>query len=191
MGKVAAKRLASQTAQTKAELILGHPIFPGESGVDQLVEIIKVCSSEISVFLWFLRWIHLWANDEVLGTPTREELMAMNPNYTEQLGRRLVGFTWPVRFALYTHPLIGRPGDQNRDLLWGAPPLGPRRCIFPVWDSYGSSLDSFATVTWGDITRCCTVGRAVAKIFTLQLVMGFQATFESLPGRSRTLVSMP
>lgn len=50
MGKVAAKRLASQTAQTKAELILGHPIFPGESGVDQLVEIIKVRSSDISVF---------------------------------------------------------------------------------------------------------------------------------------------
>merc|ERR1719215_1800644 len=43
-----------------AELILGQPIFPGESGVDQLVEIIKV-----------------------LGTPTRDELMAMNPNYTE------------------------------------------------------------------------------------------------------------
>merc|ERR1719163_1765321 len=43
-----------------AEMILGQPIFPGESGVDQLVEIIKV-----------------------LGTPTREELMAMNPNYTE------------------------------------------------------------------------------------------------------------
>lgn len=34
--------------------------FPGESGVDQLVEIIKV-----------------------LGTPTREEIRAMNPNYTE------------------------------------------------------------------------------------------------------------
>eukprot|EP00439_Symbiodinium_sp_Y106_P081759 s367_g20.t2 len=47
-------------ACVSAELILGHPIFPGESGVDQLVEIIKV-----------------------LGTPTREELMAMNPNYTE------------------------------------------------------------------------------------------------------------
>ncbi len=40
--------------------ILGVPIFPGESGVDQLVEIIKV-----------------------LGTPTKEELLAMNPNYTE------------------------------------------------------------------------------------------------------------
>lgn len=25
-----------------AELMLGHPIFPGDSGVDQLVEIIKV-----------------------------------------------------------------------------------------------------------------------------------------------------
>ena len=31
------------------------------------------------------------------------------------------------------------------------PPLGPGRCIFPIWDSYGSSLDSFATVPWGDI----------------------------------------
>merc|ERR1712085_248459 len=48
------------TACVTAELILGQPIFPGESGVDQLVEIIKV-----------------------LGTPTRDELMAMNPNYTE------------------------------------------------------------------------------------------------------------
>lgn len=43
-----------------AELILGEPMFPGESGVDQLVEIIKI-----------------------LGTPTREQMRAMNPNYTE------------------------------------------------------------------------------------------------------------
>lgn len=43
-----------------AELMLGAPLFPGESGVDQLVEIIKV-----------------------LGTPSREEIHAMNPNYTE------------------------------------------------------------------------------------------------------------
>ena len=42
------------------ELLLGHPLFPGETGVDQLVEIIKV-----------------------LGTPTKEEVEAMNPNYTE------------------------------------------------------------------------------------------------------------
>ncbi|KAE9592241.1 hypothetical protein Lal_00035243 [Lupinus albus] len=40
-----------------AELLLGQPVFPGESGVDQLVEIIKI-----------------------LGTPTREEIRCMNPN---------------------------------------------------------------------------------------------------------------
>lgn len=43
-----------------AELMLGSPLFPGESCVDQLVEIIKV-----------------------LGTPTKEEIEAMNPRYTE------------------------------------------------------------------------------------------------------------
>jgi len=43
-----------------AELLLGQPIFPGDSGVDQLVEIIKV-----------------------LGTPTREQISEMNQNYTE------------------------------------------------------------------------------------------------------------
>jgi len=43
-----------------AELLLGQPLFPGDSGVDQLVEIIKV-----------------------LGTPTREEICSMNSNYTE------------------------------------------------------------------------------------------------------------
>lgn len=43
-----------------AELLLGTPFFPGSSGVDQLVEIIKI-----------------------LGTPTREELHEMNPNYQE------------------------------------------------------------------------------------------------------------
>ena len=42
------------------EMVLGQPMFPGESGVDQLVEIIKI-----------------------LGTPTREQILAMNPNYTE------------------------------------------------------------------------------------------------------------
>jgi len=43
-----------------AELMLGQPLFPGDSNVDQLVEIIKV-----------------------VGTPTREEIQAMNQNYTE------------------------------------------------------------------------------------------------------------
>lgn len=43
-----------------AELMLGQPLFPGESGIDQLVEIIKV-----------------------LGTPTREQIKTMNPHYME------------------------------------------------------------------------------------------------------------
>ncbi|KAL5132333.1 Shaggy-related protein kinase iota [Glycine soja] len=43
-----------------AELLLGQPLFPGENQVDQLVEIIKI-----------------------LGTPTREEIRCMNPNYTD------------------------------------------------------------------------------------------------------------
>lgn len=42
------------------ELLLGHPLFPGDSGVDQLVEIIKV-----------------------LGTPSKEQILAMNENYSE------------------------------------------------------------------------------------------------------------
>src|SRR6201990_483660 len=43
-----------------AELVLGQPLFPGESAVDQIVEIIKV-----------------------LGTPTKQQILAMNPEYNE------------------------------------------------------------------------------------------------------------
>ncbi|ABN66558.2 ser/thr protein kinase [Scheffersomyces stipitis CBS 6054] len=43
-----------------AELILGQPLFPGESGIDQLVEIIKI-----------------------LGTPSKDQIKNMNPNYME------------------------------------------------------------------------------------------------------------
>ena len=56
----------SRPAMTTTDLFLtscscaGQPLFPGESGVDQLVEVIKV-----------------------LGTPTAEEIKAMNENYTD------------------------------------------------------------------------------------------------------------
>lgn len=43
-----------------AEMILGQPMFTGKDGIDQLLEIIKV-----------------------IGTPTSQELRAMNPNYPE------------------------------------------------------------------------------------------------------------
>ncbi|KXS15976.1 Pkinase-domain-containing protein [Gonapodya prolifera JEL478] len=58
-----------------AELILGQPLFPGESGVDQLVEIIKV-----------------------LGTPSREQITAMNPNYTEYKFPQIKACSWAKVF---------------------------------------------------------------------------------------------
>jgi glycogen synthase kinase 3 beta len=54
-----------------AELLLGAPLFPGDSGVDQLVEIIKV-----------------------LGTPTKEQIQAMNQNYTEFKFPQIKGIAW-------------------------------------------------------------------------------------------------
>ena len=44
-----------------AELLLGTPIFPGPTAVDQLVEIVRV-----------------------MGTPSKEEVLAMNPKHQEQ-----------------------------------------------------------------------------------------------------------
>ncbi|CAE7261638.1 GSK4 [Symbiodinium microadriaticum] len=41
-----------------AEMLRGRPLFPGENGVDQLVEIVKV-----------------------LGSPSRRQVLAMNPQY--------------------------------------------------------------------------------------------------------------
>ena len=65
-----------------AELLLGSPIFPGSSGVDQLVEIIKV-----------------------LGTPTVEEMSAMNENYTEFKFPQIKNHSWNKVFRSKTPPL--------------------------------------------------------------------------------------
>jgi glycogen synthase kinase 3 beta len=62
-----------------AELMLGQPIFPGESGVDQLVEIIKV-----------------------LGTPTQEQISSMNPNYTEYKFPQIKPSAWSKVFRSKT-----------------------------------------------------------------------------------------
>uniref|UniRef100_A0A4Y0BIJ6 Protein kinase domain-containing protein n=1 Tax=Anopheles funestus TaxID=62324 RepID=A0A4Y0BIJ6_ANOFN len=64
-----------------AELLLGQPIFPGDSGVDQLVEIIKV-----------------------LGTPTREQIKEMNPNYTEFKFPQIKSHPWQKVFRTRTPP---------------------------------------------------------------------------------------
>lgn len=62
-----------------AELMLGQPIFPGESGVDQLVEIIKI-----------------------LGTPTKEQISAMNPNYKEYKFPQIKAMAWEKVFRSRT-----------------------------------------------------------------------------------------
>lgn len=64
-----------------AELLIGRPLFPGESSVDQLVEIIKV-----------------------LGTPTREEIESMNKNYTEFKFPQVKPHPWGKVFRPHTPP---------------------------------------------------------------------------------------
>ncbi|KAG0145417.1 hypothetical protein CROQUDRAFT_93893 [Cronartium quercuum f. sp. fusiforme G11] len=63
------------TGCVMAELMLGQPLFPGESGIDQLVEIIKV-----------------------LGTPTREQIKTMNPNYMEHKFPQIKAHPFPKVF---------------------------------------------------------------------------------------------
>ncbi|KAL7235734.1 hypothetical protein ACSBR1_019096 [Camellia fascicularis] len=84
------------TGCVMAELLLGQPLFPGESGVDQLVEIIKV-----------------------LGTPTREEIKCMNPNYTEFKFPQIKPHPWHKVFQKRLPP-------EAVDLL--------EACIHPFFD---------------------------------------------------------
>jgi glycogen synthase kinase 3 beta len=58
-----------------AELIIGQPIFPGESAVDQIVEIIKI-----------------------LGTPNKAQILAMNPEYTESKFPIIKAYPWQKVF---------------------------------------------------------------------------------------------
>jgi len=64
-----------------AELLIGQPLFPGESGVDQLVEIIKV-----------------------LGTPTRTQIKAMNDSYTDFTFPQIKPHPWEKVFRSRTPP---------------------------------------------------------------------------------------
>jgi serine/threonine protein kinase len=64
-----------------AELMLTMPIFPGESGVDQIVEIIKI-----------------------LGTPGRDEIKAMNPHYKEYRFPQISAIPWEKVFKPNTNP---------------------------------------------------------------------------------------
>lgn len=54
-----------------AELVLGQPLFPGDSAVDQIVEIIKI-----------------------LGTPNKAQILAMNPEYIEHKFPIIKQYPW-------------------------------------------------------------------------------------------------
>ncbi|KAL3640114.1 Shaggy-related protein kinase epsilon [Castilleja foliolosa] len=94
-----------------AELLLGQPLFPGESGVDQLVEIIKV-----------------------LGTPTREEIKCMNPNYTEFKFPQIKAHPWHKIFHKRTPPeavdLVSRLLQYSPNLRYSA----LEACVHPFFD---------------------------------------------------------
>ena len=64
-----------------AELVIGQPIFAGESSLDQIVEIIKV-----------------------LGTPNKQQIQAMNPEYTEYRFPVIKQQAWSKVFEKYHMP---------------------------------------------------------------------------------------
>jgi serine/threonine protein kinase len=64
-----------------AEMFTGTPLFPGESSVDQLVEIIKV-----------------------LGTPTKEDVEYMSKNYTDFKFPSIKPHPWSKIFKSHTPP---------------------------------------------------------------------------------------
>ncbi|XAR54086.1 Non-specific serine/threonine protein kinase [Bertholletia excelsa] len=95
-----------------AELLLGQPLFPGESGVDQLVEIIKI-----------------------LGTPTREEIKCMNPNYTEFKFPQIKAHPWHKVFRRRLPP---EAVDLVSRLLQYSPKLrctALEACAHPFFDA--------------------------------------------------------
>jgi serine/threonine protein kinase len=63
------------------ELLLGKPVFKGDSAVDQLIEIIKV-----------------------LGTPTREEMQAMNPEHACVAFCQIKPYPWTKVFRNKASP---------------------------------------------------------------------------------------
>ncbi|KAI5062006.1 hypothetical protein GOP47_0022545 [Adiantum capillus-veneris] len=94
-----------------AELLLGQPLFPGESGVEQLVEIIKV-----------------------LGTPTREEIKCMNPNYTDYKFPQIKAHPWhkvfPKRTPSEAMDLVSRLLQYSPSLRYTA----LEACVHPFFD---------------------------------------------------------
>nr|CAA11862.1 shaggy kinase 7 [Petunia x hybrida] len=94
------------------ELLLGQPLFPGESGVDQLVEIIKI-----------------------LGTPTREEIRCMNPNYKEFKFPQVKAHPW---HKIFNRRIPSEAVDLASRMLQYSPTLrctALEACAHPFFDA--------------------------------------------------------
>ncbi|VUZ44494.1 unnamed protein product [Hymenolepis diminuta] len=108
------------------ELLLGRPLFPGDSGVDQLVEIIKV-----------------------LGTPTFEQVKEMNPQYSKFVFPGIKSCPWEKLITNRTQ--CDDAFDLLRALLVYSPserqPAGEAlsAAFFQQVFSHSSSIDSPGT----------------------------------------------
>jgi hypothetical protein len=124
-----------------AELMIGQPLFPGESGVDQLVEIIKI-----------------------LGTPTREEIRCMNPNYSEFKFPQIKSHPWHKLFGKRMPP---EAVDLVSRLLQYSPNLrctAVDACAHPFFDELR------------DLKTCLPNGRPLPPLFNFTV-----AELEGLP----------
>ena len=108
-----------------AELLLGQPLFPGESGVDQLVEIIKVPTEAARVALAY--------------TCPHAELqlcMGFSPHGAQGPARKRMG-------SVGAHPAYLKDRWLFNDSLKRQPPsCGPVLCITGQADMYGEALHS-------------------------------------------------
>jgi serine/threonine protein kinase len=87
-----------------AELLLGKPLFPGDSGVDQLIEIVKV-----------------------LGTPSPAQIKSMNPDHPTLTGT----FTFPEIKPLPWKKVFRRCTSNAVDLVSSMLMYDPRKRIDP------------------------------------------------------------
>jgi len=118
------------------ELFLGTPLFQGGSCVDQLVEIIKV-----------------------LGAPTRTDILAMNPNYTQFSFPKVKPMLWREVFVGVTYKNVPMP-ESALDLIKNMLLFQPDKRIDPL-DALGHSF--FATLRTNDARL--PNGRALPPLF--------------------------
>jgi glycogen synthase kinase 3 beta len=156
-----------------AELMLGQPLFPGESGIDQLVEIIKV-----------------------LGTPTREQIRTMNPNYMEHkfpqikphpfskvfrkadnnaidLIGRLLEYTPTERLGAIdaiVHPFFDELRDPNTKLPDSRHQTGQLRDLPPLFDFSRHGKSERVMVYCGTVADSQSVELSIRPSLNHQLV---------------------